>query len=334
MERIRNAIATGFKLILIGLLAVNCSRDEFEFQTKEATIEDIKEIVFPEEFPLGLILSFKEINDSTYIFSDMSRRGIFKLQTNKNKIVQLGRQGRGPGEYSVPTFIISTSDSAILFSDASSSLIKKISLDNGEGLNFYIHKFGGNRKFYKLNNDIYILGSNNLINKIRNDSIIADSYISLNTDLSLKSRHFSGGGITKINNNLYAMNSLIPVIYTLNLNTFSIDSINIDAWDRFKLNANYDWIISSDKNKIFDNQKEMAVFNNLYSINNSGKNYLVIHILWKEKHMLQFFDPNINDIMYSYISDNSIIEVNDDKIFFKPRGKDINSITSANYVLD
>jgi len=107
-----------------------------------------KEIItIPDNYLPGVIIDFKKLNDSLFIFTDLAHRAIFRFNGSRNSIKQISQQGSGPGEYTTPTALYILNNKEFGFSDISSPNIKIIQKD-GTLMDRYTHSEGGGSKWY------------------------------------------------------------------------------------------------------------------------------------------------------------------------------------------
>ncbi len=82
----------------------------------------VLDLKIDEKFLLGDIAGVRFANDRIYVLSGSKNTKLFVFDTDGNPITQIGRQGRGPGEYMEITNFFVTPQQVFLFDDSYSCI--------------------------------------------------------------------------------------------------------------------------------------------------------------------------------------------------------------------
>lgn len=103
-----------FKSIFMGVFAllflIQCTSEEKNNESKEITVSFVEEFTIgtnDEEVILGSPIIVKTNSDGEIFISDAQKKSIMRLSSNGEYISEIGREGKGPGEFTfAPSFDI------------------------------------------------------------------------------------------------------------------------------------------------------------------------------------------------------------------------------------
>lgn len=275
-------------------------------------------------FTAGIVLSMKRISENEYLFLDFAHRAIFSLDIINNKIKQIGSHGDGPGEYRNPIHFQITGEDIIAFSDISNMSIKFTHF-NGNYISQINHNLGGGKNFVVDSNEVFVLGGTanseqnyyqlSVLDKMGNTK---NELFPAKDEYENQLRNLGMGGITLIDDKVYFMNIIEPVIYIFDLQTSETQEIipfEIEN-DFFSLNDGFT-LMNSTPNELRSVYKsgEMVVFQRMGKIEIDGESFLTVSARKGDNNYAYFIDYNTFEIKYVYKTSHSIIGIQDQLIF-------------------
>ena len=117
---------------LINLLAiciiifVSCAKRGKEYLRITDFFTRVDSLMIGPDLGISEITDFRRLDDTTFVFTDFFARGLYLLNKDSMSVVQIGRQGQGPGEYNWPAKIQVSEDGHIWYSDINRSYITEI----------------------------------------------------------------------------------------------------------------------------------------------------------------------------------------------------------------
>ncbi len=259
-------------LLCFHFSACSPDRDTYEPGTFESIFKGPEEIIIPQDRDHSVegIHRMRKLSESELVLSDHGRMFIFNRDNmSLNKI---GAIGRGPGEYLQPGVLFVTDDGHIAFSDAQAPRISILDRDGVFIRQFNIPFISPVPRFTILDDHIYLHGTMN-INIIKYDKT-DESYVDLfpsDEDYINMNRGFEGGGICRVDDTIYWINSFEPWIYKYHTGDETFTRIIPDAWKEFSVNHDRMLARNITGVRFAEVSDRIAKFNyfDLVSINNS-----------------------------------------------------------------
>jgi len=211
---------------------------------EDTTTHDLEEIFYfsnmidlreSDDYLVGQVVLVERYNDSSLVFLDFFRRGIYMLNENTSSIHELGNYGRGPGEYIQPRYLRVTKDGNILFSDISNNNISCIDI-NGNIIFKIIARRGGLR-FDNIGTDVVTLGQpDHAIIHYTIEGKQIGEYGPLSRNDGILIDALEGGGVFIYNNTIYFMKSISTNIYQYDLTNNMLSILNPPSLKEINMN--------------------------------------------------------------------------------------------------
>jgi hypothetical protein len=276
------------------------------------------------DFTAGVILSMTKVSDTEYIFMDFARRALFLLDTADHEVRQVGSQGDGPGEYRNPIHFQKTESDEIAFTDITNMSIKFIRLD-GSYVNRIGHKLGGGKQFVFYNDDIFVVGglSNNQqeyyqLTNIDKQGELKKELFPAKEEYENQIRNLGMGGITLVDNQVFFMNIIEPVIYNYNIQTsetLEISPFDLEN-DLFSLNDGKSLMnLDADDLRAIYKNGEIVIFQRMGKIVIDGKPFLAVTARKGNNKLAYFLDFSSFEVKYKYETSQTIIGIEDQFIY-------------------
>lgn len=266
-----------YKLILpLALLCFHfsaCSpdKDAYEPGAFESVFTLSGEFILPDhnENPVEGIHLTTRLNDSEFIFLTSGRnRRLFFFNEKDRVLRQIGREGQGPGEYLMPSFISITDDGRIVFSDAGAGRLTILDTAGNYKDQINIPFISPSPRFSFGREKIYLHGTldKNLFAFNKSDEVLEEIFPA-DKDYFEMNRRFDGGGVNVVDDTVYWVNSFEPWIYRYQAGDESFTRIVPEAWKGFSLNHDRSFartITMEQFNRVYDQLAKINRFDLVY----------------------------------------------------------------------
>lgn len=260
-----------FVLIVLYLSACSPEKDAYEPGTFESIFTLTGEFILPDynENPVEGIHLTTRLNDSELLFLTSGRNRRLFLFNEKDRVLrQIGRQGQGPGEYTMPAFISVTDDGRIAFSDAGAGRLTILDAEVNYMDQINIPFISPSPRFAFGREKIYLHGTfdKNLFAYNKSDEVLEEIFSS-DEDYFEMNRRFDGGGVIVVEDTIYWVNSFEPWIYRYPVGDESFTRIVPEAWKEFTLNHDRSFartITTKQFNRVSDQLAKLNRFDLVY----------------------------------------------------------------------
>ena len=120
---------TEFLIFIMGLFLVisfSCGKKQSGFVPLTSVFDKTDSLLISDKLGISQLLDVDKLNDSVFVVIDFPSRSIYSLNVKTRKINQIGRTGRGPGEYIWPDRLEIGNNEHIYFSDFQARYIEEI----------------------------------------------------------------------------------------------------------------------------------------------------------------------------------------------------------------
>ncbi len=303
-------------LLCFHFLACSPDRDVFEPGTFESIFKEPEVIIIPQDidYPVEGIHRMRKLDEPEFVFSDLNK--MFLFNRDNMSIKKFGDIGRGPGEYLRPGVITVTDDGQIAFSDALAPMISILDREGGFIRQYNIPFVSPVTRFVFYDDQIYLHGTLNIniIKYNKTDETYIDLFPSDEDYLNLN-RGFEGGGICRIDDTIYWINSFEPWIYKYRTGDDSFTRILPDAWKEFSVNHDRMLARNITGVRFAEVSDRIAKFNyfDLVSINNSP--HFVISFQRGDDKIVHIMDTDGN-LIAEYYHDGWFAGASESELYF------------------
>jgi len=287
----------------------------------DSKIDDNKYFTFLNEYQISKYsllsgaISFVPGKNEEFYFSNLFARRIYKTFPPFTKIIPVGRRGRGPGEYLVPSRLYVYKNN-LFFSDIKNGLIKSFGLNQDETniSNNSIYEIslstGGGNKFVVDKKNVYVLdkGQHLLSIYAKKSGNLLYNVLEKNPIYGIPNRILNGGGIVIDSQGYLYTSSAAP--YRIYKFITLADTLKlISQWDLSALPGVISW--DEQKNQKYQNIKEhekkhellesITYVQNLFLIEDKVP-YLIVHLCSKENENLYHLLNIDGELISSFFS--------------------------------